>query len=120
MGGLGAHADGPAWTRLGRGGWSDLRHQRRAHSWRGVQQRQRGVHALTLILSSRLSDLVRYQHRSHAWPVMTKYGNILGIAAFNVLLGLGGVKAADTQSQGIPTSLVVPVIGSHGMPLGDS
>ena len=51
---------------------------------------------------------------------MTKYGIILGIAAVNVLLGLGGVKAADTKSQGIPTSLVVRVVGSHGMPLGDS
>src|SRR2546427_184956 len=28
MGGRGAHADGPAWTRLGRGRWSALRHQR--------------------------------------------------------------------------------------------
>src|SRR3989441_3812027 len=95
MGGLGAHADGPAWTRLGRGGWSDLRHQRRAHSWRVVQQRQRGVHALTPILSSRLSDLVRYQHRSHAWPVMTKYGIILGVPAISVLLGFGSATAAD-------------------------
>src|SRR3989442_5620401 len=110
MGGRGAHADGPAWTRLGRGRWSDLRHQRRAHSWRVVQQRQRGVHALTLILSSRLSDLVKYQHRSHAWPVMTKYGIILGIAAVNVLICLRGVQAADTKSQGIPNNLIIRAV----------
>jgi hypothetical protein len=51
---------------------------------------------------------------------MTKYGFIFGIAALSVLLGFGEAKAADTQSRGIPTSLVVRVVGSHGMPLGDS
>src|SRR6266702_5565652 len=51
---------------------------------------------------------------------MTKYGIILSIAAVSVLLGFGSAAAADTKSQGIPTSLVVRVVGSHGMPLGDS
>src|SRR6266702_14690 len=51
---------------------------------------------------------------------MTKYGIILSIAAVSVLLGFVSAAAADTKSQGIPTSLVVRVVGSHGMPLGDS
>jgi hypothetical protein len=51
---------------------------------------------------------------------MTKHGIILSIAAVSVLLGVWGAKAADTQSRGIPTSLVVRVVGSQGMPLSDS
>jgi hypothetical protein len=51
---------------------------------------------------------------------MTKHGIIFGVAAVSVLLGFASATAADTKSQGIPTSLVVRVVGSHGMPLGDS
>ena len=51
---------------------------------------------------------------------MTKHGIILCLAALGVLLGYGGATAAEAQSQGIPTSLVVRVVGSHGMPLGDA
>jgi hypothetical protein len=51
---------------------------------------------------------------------MTKYGLILGVAAVSIPLGFGSATAAATKSQGVPTSLVVRVVGSHGMPLGDS
>ena len=51
---------------------------------------------------------------------MTKHGLICSLAAVCVLLGYGGAKAAETQSQGIPTTVIVRVVGSHGMPLGDA
>ncbi len=51
---------------------------------------------------------------------MTKHGIILGIAAVSLVLGFGGARAADTKSRGVPTSLIVRVVGSQGMPLGDA
>jgi hypothetical protein len=51
---------------------------------------------------------------------MTMHGIIFGVAAVSVLLGFESATAADTKSHGIPTSLVVRVVGSHGMPLDDA
>src|SRR5713226_2485543 len=113
MGGPGAHANRPAWIGLGPVGRSDLRDQRRAHSRRVVQQRQRGVHPLSLAPSSYWTDLIRYWHRNDHMPIhaMTlKHIGILGAGAISLLLGLVAAWAADAPSPGIPTTVMVRVV----------
>src|SRR5207247_758982 len=56
------------------GGRLYLRDERRAPARRVVQQRQRGVHSLSLAPSSYWTDLIRYRHRNDHMPIHAEYG----------------------------------------------
>ena len=51
---------------------------------------------------------------------MAKGTALLGEGAISLLLGLGGAWAADAPPPGIPTTVVVRVVGNRAMVLGDS
>ena len=53
-------------------------------------------------------------------PRMAKGTALLGEGAISLLLGLGGAWAADAPPPGIPTTVVVRVVGNRAMVLGDS
>jgi len=53
-------------------------------------------------------------------PIMAKHTVILCSVAISLLLGLVGAWAADAPPPGIPTTVVVRVVGNRAMVLGDA
>src|SRR5437899_6955810 len=53
-------------------------------------------------------------------PSMAKRTALLGAGAISLLLGLVAAWAADAPSPGIPTTVMVRVVGNRAMVLGDA